>query len=287
MKTKVEKDQVEKDQMVKTQIIKAKPLSDARTKQLQDLMDQRYKSLETYTTEVENRAKLDLEEMNTALTKEKEQLEKQLAKLNVDLETIEASKTNEFAAVKAEVEQRIDNRILKVQNFIEKLQVEKEQILQNTEIELTNKYAKKVEKLNKKQEELSDKLVNKKSQINLEKAVRNNILNNVINGIKANIRDQQSSVKIELWTTTDDSSQAKDIFEKIPTLNKFQSYLNAENLGKFYISQVKQLKIPHKCLKCGGEFRTDGGYLRCRNCYEYANVETPNKFTMPLLEHKE
>lgn len=268
----------------------SKPLSDARAKQLQELMNERYKVLRDYIEELSTSSENQLDNISTPLTQQLETIEKKLARLNIKNESLESAKKDEITAVNIEIEQNIDKKIAGATALIVKLQNQKKEILENTQIEITKKYKKREEQLTKEHEDLETQQRDILGKIKIEKSARKSVVNSVIRGIKADLSDQHSQNKVELWTLSDSNGDAKNIFDKIPSITQYQQVVNPDALNVFYLEIIKDIKIPDKCPKCGGMIKDDYGNLRCQKCWEHIKVNIPRKFEVSSqlkLEHKQ
>lgn len=272
--------------------IKKPLMSDARRRRLEELLNDHIKPLQIYVQEVETKACEDLADMVTPQTKEKDKLLRELEKINLQLENLENKKKAETHEILAACNIKYDKRIAKAQALITKWTAEKNQLLAEAESSLDAKYAKQSIKYQEKQQEKKQELSEIEKQIKIELGVRKSVLDKITRQISSGIVDQKLKLNRELWSKND--ADAEDLFNSIPTVEKFQDNYTPQVLAKFYLEQIKDLKIPQKCAVldeygkvCGGTLGAEYGRLRCTKCYEYIDVVVPGKFdTIKLLENK-
>lgn len=278
------------DAPIKTEVIPVKKaqMSDARRRRIEELVNDHIKPLQVYIQEVENKASEDLSDMVTPQTKEKDKITKELGKINLQLENLENKKTAELHEVSAACGVKYDKRISRAKALIAKWETEKKALLDEAESSLSAKYAKQSIKYQEKQQEKKAELVEIDKQIKIELGVRRSVLDKITRQISSGIIDQKLKLNRELWSKND--ADAEEIFNNIPSVEKFQDNYTPQVLANFYLEQIKDLKIPQKCAVtdengkvCGGTLGAEYGRLRCSRCYTYVEVVTPNKFDTTKL----
>lgn len=267
--------------------IKSAPMSDARRRRLEELLDQHIKPLQDYIEEVQQKTSNDLSQITTDHTKEKDNLYKHISKLEVALETVNGKRQGDLNAITLALNEKYDKAVAKALALADKWKREKSTVLIQAESDLNAKYSTEHSETRQKIAKLNDKIKDLDKKISIEKSVRRNILDKITRQIKGFITDRRLELHRVLWSKTD--SDAEELFNKIPTVADFQEHFSPKVFAGFYLEQVKELVIPQKCILmykgqvCNGDLTADSGSLRCNKCSNWVEIETPTKFDVNKL----
>lgn len=269
--------------LVKADKVKFVPMSDARRKRLEELLEQHMRPLQQYVVEVQSQTSNDLNDLVSTHTKEKDSLERQIQRINIDLETVANKKVSELNEITIACTEKYDKKIARALSLAEKWKQEKTEVLKQAQLQLESKYANENTAHHQQIQKRTEKIKDLEKKIKLERNIRRGVLDKITRSVSNVVTDNKLRLQRELWARND--ADANDLFLTIPTVEDFQDKFSPKVLAEFYLSQIKQLKIPEKCTHtdhkgniCGGELQTDSGTLYCIKCRNYTDVKTPDKF---------